>query len=729
MAQATMPRNDATTVSSRERMVALYHRIYPSHVVGELLTKRWMESVIPFTILVITLVLVVWQLPGYLSLTNLSQTSRLYAEQGLIGLGFAAVLIGGGIDLSVGSVFALVNIVSQILLNVFGFSVGSVILISVGLGAATGALNGMLIGLLRLRAFLTTLVTLVIFRAIVDILLLKYGPAISAAPPVQSALWDWLSEGALASVPSNVVVLLVLAAFCHLLLSRSKPGWHLQAIGGSRRAAHNAGVSVRLTIFFTYVFSGVMVALAGVFYAARVGNTGVEVGESMEFIILTGVVLGGISLGGGRGSVARAIMGTVTLFIITNALVRSGLGGGGNSIAVGVLLATAVFIDVKYQKNRHKLIDRVYVSPTYLNLPTMADSHIGANTPYEQNDLLQGAMAIGLGEVEGPEDAILDDDDNMYTGTRSGDIYRFWGENYENKEVFAHIGGRPLGMAWDSEGNIIVCVAGMGLYGVRPDRTVFKLTDETNRSWKSVADDSRLSLADDCDITKDGLIFFSEATIRYDIHSWPLDGLEGRGNGRIVCYDMKTKKTQTVIQNLVFPNGVCCSRDNESIFFAETWACRVSRYYYAGPKKGKLEVIIDDLPGYPDNINRASDGTYWLALMGMRNPAYDLAMRKPGFRTRMVRRVPGDEWMFPNINVGCVVKFDEKGKVFTSMWDVGGQGHPMITSMREHRGYLFLGGVSNNRVGRIKLKDADPSWVAHHEWWGDRWKKKDGAKT
>ena len=103
--------------------------------------------------------------------------------------------------------------------------------------------------------------------------------------------------------------------------------------------------------------------------------------------------------------------------------------------------------------------------------------------------------------------------------------------------------------------------------------------------------------------------------------------------------------------------------------------------------------------------------------MGMRNPTLDLAMRMPGFRKRMVRRVPGDEWLFPNINTGCVVKFDEGGKVLGTMWDLGGKGHPMISSMREHNGYLYLGGVSNNRIGRIKLKDADPNFVAHRAWW------------
>ena len=198
------------------------------------------------------------------------------------------------------------------------------------------------------------------------------------------------------------------------------------------------------------------------------------------------------------------------------------------------------------------------------------------------------------------------------------------------------------------------CIGGMGLYRVTQDRAIEKLTDETNRSWFSIIDDSRLRLADDLDIAPDGRVFFSEATIRYEMHEWPVDCLESRGNGRIICFDPNTGTTRTVLKNLVFPNGICMTHDGQSFLFAETWACRVSRYWFDGPKKGTVEPVIADLPGYPDNINRASDGTYWLALVGMRTPSLDLALKMPGFRKRMARRIAPDEWMYPNINTGCV---------------------------------------------------------------------------
>ena len=117
-----------------------------------------------------------------------------------------------------------------------------------------------------------------------------------------------------------------------------------------------------------------------------------------------------------------------------------------------------------------------------------------------------------------------------------------------------------------------------------------------------------------------------------------------------------------MLRNLIFPNGICMAHDGVSFLFAETWGCRVSRYWFDGPKAGTVEPVIPNLPGYPDNINRASDGSYWLALVGMRTPSLDLALKMPGFRRRMARRVAPDEWLFPNINTGCVLRFDDEGQ-------------------------------------------------------------------
>ena len=540
---------------------------------------------------------------------------------------------------------------------------------------------------------------------------------ISAVFP-DSDLWFFIGEGLVFGIPFSFLVAIVVIALWHVILTRARVGWHINAVGGSRRSAYNAGLKVKFTVFTTYVWSSLLTSLAGVFFAARLGSAGSDTGVGLEIAALTAAVLGGNSLGGGRGSVIKSVLGAVVVLILTDSMVRIGISGGISSMILGIILLAVVAIDVRWLKNRHKLLNKVYVSPAYFRASDLPETDAESGSPYALNDRLKDVSLIGQGEVEGPEDVIFDRNDNLYCPNRHGDIVRFLAPDYKKSEIFAHIGGHPLGMAFDAAENLNVCIGGMGLYQVSPDQTVQKLTDETNRTVLSVIDDLRLKLADDLDIAPDGRIFFSEATIRYDMHDWATDALESRGNGRLICFDPRDRSTKTILRNLQFPNGVCMAGDGQSFFFAETWGCRINRYWFDGPKKGTSEVIIPNLPGYPDNINRASDGCFWVALVGMRSPALDLAMRMPSLRKRMAKRVARDQWLFPNINTGCVLKFRPTGEIVESYWDLGGKNHPMVTSMREHRGHLYLGGLYNDRIGRLRLPGADPNWTSQVAYWG-----------
>ena len=700
----------------RETLTRLRYRYWPDHLLGEILSKRWTETAIPVILLLIVGFALSQSLEHFLSPASLADTAREAGEIGFIGLGMGLVVIVGGIDLSVGSMFALTDFCALYLLDVLGWPVPAVIIATMVFGGLLGAVNGFLIGYLRLRAFITTLITLIIYRSAFDLLIQRYSNAIASAfPDIPS--WNFIGDGNVFGIPSVALVYIAVAIFGHIFLTRLRPGWHITAIGGSRRSAYNSGIPVRRTIALCYVASGVLTSVAGLFFAARLGTVGGDIGVGLEVIVLTATVLGGITLGGGKGSVVKSLVGVLVVLLVTNGLTAMNARGGVNRMALATILLGAAMIDIRWQKNRTRIISKVYVAPTYHALPPAPSTEIGKGGPFEQNDKLRDVSLIGLGMIEAPEDVILDRNDVLYAGSRHGDIIRFFPPNYERMEVFAHIGGQPLGMAFDRQDNLYVCIGGMGLYRIKPDGTVEKATDETNRSLYSVNDDSRLRLADDLDITDDGLIFFSEATVRYEMDEWPVDGLEARGNGRIICYDTKTGATHTALRGLKFPNGVAVASDGQSILFAETFGCSVKRYWFAGPKKGAVEVVMDNLPGYPDNINLASDGNYWLALVGMRSPSLDLAWKMPGFRRRMAKRVPVDEWLFPNINTGCVVKFNEQGKILESFWDLKGVNHPMITSMREHRGYLYLGGIANNRIGRFKLQNADPDFVQYDRRW------------
>lgn len=683
------------------------YRFWPDHVLGELLQKQWMETAVPLIVLILTIVFFSSQIDNFISIANLSDIFRQASELGFVVLGMSLVLIVGGIDLSVSSVFAICNLVVLYCINVLGLPIVAAVLITLASGAVLGAVNGVLIGYLRMRAFLTTMVTLIVFKAVHDMLNYQVAVQISSVIPDLPA-WDFIGFGTFLYIPTVVWVFAAIAIFSHIFLTRLRAGWRVMAIGGNRRSAYNIGLPVNRVVALSYVASGTFAAISAIFYAARLSSPGADTGKGLEIIVLTAAILGGIRLGGGKGSVAKAVLGTMIILLVTNGLLRMATPAGASRVILAAILLLAATLDIRWFKNRHKAIDELYVSPSYLELPLLNRD----DARYALNDRLRHVETIGLGQVESPEDVVLDDHDNLYCGSRHGEIIRFLAPDYKQKEIYARIGGQPLGMAFDAGQTLYVCVGGMGLYRVTPDRQVEKVTDETNRSLFSIVDDSRLRLADDLDIAPDGRIFFSEATIRYEMHEWPTDSLEGRGNGRIICYDPRTKKTTTVLRNLIFPNGIVLASDLESILFAESWNCSIKRYWFDGSKRGTTETVIPDLPGYPDNINKASDGNYWLALMGMRSPAFDLAMRKPGFRRRMSKQLPGDEWLAPNINTGCIVKFNEQGEILDVLWDLGGVNHPMITSMREHRGYLYIGGISNNRIGRLKLDDADPEFLS-----------------
>jgi len=693
-----------------------WHRHSPQLFLSELLEKRWMEPIIPFTLTITVFLTFVLTIPHYISLGNVQQLMLNFAEQGMVAIAMAFTVLSGGIDLSVGSVFAMSNFLALYIYLILGLPLPVMIVAVVAFGALMGAINGGMIAYGKTRPFLTTLVMLIIVRAAYNKLTAAYTDELANISG-GSSVWDFMGSGTVLDVPSNMAVLLLVAISTHFFLTRVRPGVHIMAVGSSRKAARHAGVNVKRALFSAYVISGALVALAGIFYAARQNSSGTDTGVGWEINALAAVVLGGLSLAGGRGTIARAMMGAAIIFMLISGLVQTGISGNITTAIIGVLLLAAVGLNVKWDKNKGRVLQKVYVVPSWLDFQPPPSIERGSGTVFAENDRLRNAEPIALNQIEGPEDIILDRQDNLYTVNRNGSIIRFRAPDYSMREEFARIGGRPLGLAFDRDENLLVCVAGMGVYGVKPDRTAFKVTDRTNRTFFRLKDDSRLYLADDLDVAPDGKIYFSEASTRYELADWALDGFEGRGNGRLICHNPKTGKTKTILKNLTFPNGVCIAHDGQSVLWASTWLCRVYRYWIATEKAGTCEILIDNLPGYCDNINRSSDGKYWLALVGLRSPVYDLAMANPSFRIRMVKQIPPDEWLCPGINYGCVIKFDDNGVVSESLWDPGGKSHATITSVREHKGYLYIGGLENNRIGRIRLPHADPNWQAYNSYW------------
>ena len=686
----------------------------PRRIVADVLSKGWIESLIPFVALLLVVGGILLTTDDYFTAANLRNLAQYAADGGLIVLALLIVVAVGGIDLSVGSNFAMSAFVALFCFHILELPVPVVLVATLATGMAIGTVNGTIAGLLGCGALLTTLGTMITTRGLYTLASQAQLVEISSSARMDD-LWDWIGFEKVLTLPVGFWALAFVAILVFVMFRQTRFGWHVLAVGGNRKAARHGGIRVRSTIFLAYMLAGLIVGLSGFLFAARQNSVGSDTGIGMEFFALTALVVG---LGGfvpGRGAVVSALIGFATIYILNNAMINAGFRGDFVQLSMGAIIIVILAIDVKFRKNRHRLLASTYLDPVAFD--TGRVEGMRGLMPDETAPKLKAAETLVAGQVDGPEDVLLDAQGNLYCGSRDGYLYRIPAPHHDRAEVLVKIGGRPLGMALDREGRIVACVAGMGLVRVTMDGKVELLTDQTERSLFSVQDDTTIRMADDLDIAPDGTIYFTDATKRYDIENWGLDLLEGRPNGRLLSYDPATRRTLTVCDNLLFPNGVCLTHDGKHLLVASTWDCSILIFELARLSDGP-RVFLGGLPGYPDNVNRASDGGYWVALAGMRNPVFDEAMRHPGLRRRMTRRVPPTNWLFGNLNIGGVLKIDGKGRIVDALWDAPDGPLYMITSMREHEGALYLGGVTNDKIGRLRLDGADRTWNGPDSYWG-----------
>jgi sugar lactone lactonase YvrE len=320
----------------------------------------------------------------------------------------------------------------------------------------------------------------------------------------------------------------------------------------------------------------------------------------------------------------------------------------------------------------------------------------GLTGSYAQSATMSGLTKLLADIGLGPEDVTRDGKGVFYTGLQDGRILRFPIEA-NTSELFVNTGGRPLGMQFDAQGNLIVADAFKGLLSIAPDGNVTVLTDSVNGQ--------RMLFPDDLDIAVDGTIWFTDASQRFDQHYWINDFWEGKPTGRLLSYDPQTKQTTVRMDNLRFANGVALGRDDAFVLVNETIAARIWRLWLKGPKAGQREIFCDALPGYPDNLSYNESGTFWVALPAPRSTPLEKMAGHPALR-RLLFRLPARLVQIQPPPVAWVLGLDEQGQVRHSLRDTSG-AYASITSVNEFGGHLYLGSILMKAVARVQTPEKE----------------------
>jgi sugar lactone lactonase YvrE len=307
------------------------------------------------------------------------------------------------------------------------------------------------------------------------------------------------------------------------------------------------------------------------------------------------------------------------------------------------------------------------------------------------NDLLQEAELLALGKMDGPEEVAVDSLGRVYAGTHDGKIKRL--RNDGSLEVYADTRGRPLGMKFDRDENLIVCDGYKGLLSINPRGEISVLATS--------ADGKPLNFTDALDISSDGMIYFTDASARFGPEDNLYDLLESKPHGRFLSYNPLNKQVNVLLDSLYFANGVALSLEEDFVLVNETYRYRIVRYWLKGPRKGTHEVFMDNLPGFPDNISTRPDGNFWLALYSVRSEAADKLHPSPFLKSQL-SKLPKSLWP-KSTPYGLVLALDEEGRIIQSLHDQTGEHLMAITSAQEYMGYLYLGSIDNDRIGKYKL--------------------------
>ena len=290
----------------------------------------------------------------------------------------------------------------------------------------------------------------------------------------------------------------------------------------------------------------------------------------------------------------------------------------------------------------------------------------------------------------GPEDVLVDDAGRVYCGLSDGRIVRVAGHSGP-VEIVATLPGRPLGLEFLGDGELVVCASGAGLLAV-------SLADGGVRTLVDRVDGVSLGAVNNAAVGPDGSVYFTDSSREFPVPRWRADLVRHTRSGRLFRRGPDGEVTE-LLGGLDFANGVALAADGSYVAVAETGACRLQRVWLSGPRAGRSELLVGGLRGFPDNIALGSDGLIWIALPSTRTAVLRRVQALPRRARTMLSAVPDRLQPGPGRTVS-VVAVDDAGLV---VHEYRGRipGLTMLTAVRERGGRLWLGCLDGDSIGTL----------------------------
>ena len=303
----------------------------------------YMKELTLVIVLFVLLLLFYCFAPKFMTIENIKNILVQNAYIIVSSIGMAFVIIGGGIDLSVGYQISLVGVITTISIQWFHLPVWCSVLIGLMIGTLLGAINGFLSVKLQVHAMVITLATMAIYQGISYII--TNSNSIYGLPDS----FKFIGQGKILGIPVSIIITVIVLIGATFFLSKTYPGRYIYALGGNGEAARLSGVNTSAMRVISFAICGFFVAVASILLVSRSGSMNSSVGAGTEFTCITAAVLGGVSMAGGEGKVWKVCVGAIILGVLSNGMQFVGLGVYPQYVAKGIILMAAISFDT-YQK-------------------------------------------------------------------------------------------------------------------------------------------------------------------------------------------------------------------------------------------------------------------------------------------------------------------------------------------------------------------------------------------